>query len=236
MLTKESLRKIRKITLEVDHDAAFGGKSKGNKHLERVVRIAKFLARAEGADLALTEAGAFLHDTALPSGNDYQYARNKKTVIRLLKRLHLTPQEVEQIAECAASHEGTAKPKTLEAAIVHDADVIEKTGILGIIRHTWKLTNSRKIDHRKVLDKDVRAILEHIEWRRKRLNLKSSKKLAKRVAAQVTQHQARKIIAIVAPLAYQGVITEKIIPIVNKELNLEQRKKLEIQIKLRYLR
>ena len=83
MLDKKTLQKIRNIALTVDHDAAFGGKSKGNKHLQRVVRIAKFLARAEGANISITEAGAFLHDTALPSGNDYEYARDEKTALAL---------------------------------------------------------------------------------------------------------------------------------------------------------
>ena len=59
MLNKNILLKIKKLALKIDHDIAFGGKSKGNKHLLRVVRIAKFLARKAGANESIAVAGAF---------------------------------------------------------------------------------------------------------------------------------------------------------------------------------
>jgi len=85
MLNKNTLQKIKKLALKTDHNIAFGGKSKGNKHLLRVVRVAKFLAQKTGADEHVAVAGAFLHDTALPSGNDYNYLKNKKIVKKLLR-------------------------------------------------------------------------------------------------------------------------------------------------------
>src|ERR1700739_2234257 len=172
MLNKKTLKQIQKAAIRIDHDAAFGGKSKGNKHLSRVVRIAKFLAKRAGADLKITEAGAWLHDSALPTGNDYDPVWNAEIVRKILKDVDLTEKEIEKIAECAASHEGTKTPASLEAQIVHDADVIEKTGILGIIRHTWKLTNSRKIDLDRISTRDAREILKHIAWRKKQLKLR----------------------------------------------------------------
>jgi len=151
MLNKNTLQKIKKLALKTDHNVAFSGKSKGNKHLLRVVLIAKFLAQKTGADESIVVAGAFLHDTALPSGNDYNYLKNKKIAKDLLKHFNLSQIELEGIVECVASHEGITNPKTLEAKVVHDADVLEKLGFLGIIRHTWKLTNSGKINYKIII-------------------------------------------------------------------------------------
>ena len=94
MLNKNTLIKIKKLALKIDHDVAFDGKSKGNKHLFRVVRIAKFLSQKTEADLFIVVAGALLHDTALPSGNDYNYLKNKKIVKKLLKTFNLSPDEL----------------------------------------------------------------------------------------------------------------------------------------------
>ena len=113
MLNKNTLLKIKKFALKIDHDISFGGKSKGNRHLLRIVRVAKFLAKKTGADSLVVEAGAFLHDIALPSGNDYDYLRNKKIVRNVLKPFNLSRVELNSVAECVASHEGLVTPRTL---------------------------------------------------------------------------------------------------------------------------
>src|SRR3989344_4148631 len=168
-MLQTQIKKIQRLALDIDHNAAFGGKSRGNKHLLRTAKIARFLAKKTRASTDIVLAGAFLHDTALPSGNDYEYARNKRIVKKLLKQFDLPKDERDAISECVASHEGTSDPKTLEAKVVHDADVLEKMGLLGIIRHTWKTTNQKKLDPRAITKKDVREILDHIAWRRGRL-------------------------------------------------------------------
>src|SRR3989344_8066061 len=129
MVNQKYIKEIKKVGIRIDHDMAFDGKSKGNKHLFRVVKLAKYLALKSKADISIVECGAWLHDTALPSGNDYDYKKNKKIVEKLLYSIDISKKDKEFISECVASHEGTKIPKTLEAKIVHDADVLEKTGI-----------------------------------------------------------------------------------------------------------
>src|SRR3989338_8840673 len=121
MISGSILQKIKQYAFKTDWDDAFGGASKGNQHLERVVRIAEYLAVAESADIPVVIAGALLHDIALPTGDDYDYDKNKKHAHKELRQFNLTPQVEDAIVECIASHEGTASPKTLEAGIVHDA-------------------------------------------------------------------------------------------------------------------
>lgn len=236
MLDKKTLLKIKELALKIDHDIAFGGKSKGNKHLLRVVRVAQFLAQKTGADPAITTAGAFLHDTALPSGNDYEYSKNEKIVKKLLQPFNLSQDELNKIAECVASHEGIVKPKSLEAKIVHDADVLEKVGLLGIIRHTWKTTNQNKLNPSAVKNEDVDKIINHISWRRKRLQTPIARKIAKHLTVYVGKQKVKIMVTRTANMAVRGIITEKIAVVLRKHLSQKQNEKLKEQLNLGYLK
>lgn len=236
MINKKTLAQIGNLGIKIDHNQAFKGKSKGNKHLSRVVRIAKFLAKKSGADLDIVEAAAYLHDTALASGNDYDYKKNKKIALKLLKQFKLSQRDAEHIAECVASHEGTRIPRTLEAKIVHDADVLEKTGLLGMIRHTWKMTNMNKLDPANVRQRDAKKILAHVRWRSRQLQMPLARNMSAYLSGGLDERAAIRIIEITAPLARQGVITEKIAPIVSKQLNKKQRQKLKEQLTGSYLK
>ena len=44
MISKEQMEKIKEFAIELDWNLAFGGRSKGNRHLFRIVKIAKELA------------------------------------------------------------------------------------------------------------------------------------------------------------------------------------------------
>jgi L-threonylcarbamoyladenylate synthase len=231
----ETITEAREYFGEKIDEYISGGKSKGNKHLLRVVRVAKFLAQKTKADEYVAVAGAFLHDTALPSGNDYDYIQNKRIVKDLLKDFNLSQNELNGIAECVASHEGTINPKTLEAKVVHDSDVLEKTGLLGIIRHTWKLTNSGKINYKNVTDKDVKVVTDHIEWRRKKLQTPIAKKIGKYLSIPINKEKAKIIVSVSSDLAFNSVVTEIIAVALRKHLNKKENEKLKEQLNLAYL-
>jgi len=235
MINQNNIKEIKKIGIKIDHEMAFGGKSKGNKHLSRAVKIAKFLAIKSKADVKIVEAGAWLHDTALPSGDDYNYDNNKKIVMKLLSTINISNPDKNFIAECVASHEGTENPKTLEAKVVHDADVLEKLGILGIIRHTWKLTNLHEIKPSKITDLNVKKITSHINWRRKRLQTPLSKKIGKYLNIPMNKKESKIIISITSKLANQGITTEKIAIILKNHLTQRQNEMLGEQLSLSYL-
>lgn len=235
MISKETLQIIKRLALKIDHDVAFAGKSKGNRHLFRVVKLAKYMAKRLRADVSIVEAGAWLHDTALPSGDDYDYEKNKKTVKDILADLDLSQEESDMIAECVASHEGTSKPKILEAKIVHDADVLEKSGVLGVIRHTWKLANSGKLTPNNITEKETRIVLNHLKWRSRKLQTTLAKKIHRYLSVPVTVTQSKKIISIVAKKAVKGIVTEKIADTIGGLLTIAQKERLMEQLNLTYL-
>ncbi|MCH8821807.1 HD domain-containing protein [Patescibacteria group bacterium] len=236
MLNQKTLSKIKQVALKEDWDNSFSGKSKGNQHLLRTANIAKFLAKKTSANLLIVEAGALLHDVPLASGDDYDYNRNKLIARKVLRQFDLSKSKLEEIAECVASHEGTVKPKTMEAKIVHDADVLEKTGILGIIRHTWKLTNLQKIHNEDINDEVIQEILDHLKFRRNRIQTPLAKKFSSYLTDNLDIDQVKVIIKMTSKLANRGIITEKIALKISNELSVDQKKKLKSQLNLTYLR
>ena len=231
-----TLRKIKKFAITTDWLSTFGGKSKGNKHLYRVVKIAKYLAKETDADIFIVEAGALLHDIALPAGDDSDYLKNKQAARNALARFQLNDSDIEAIAECVATHEGTARPKTPEAKIVHDADVLEKSGILGLIRHTWKMANSGQIDPENISRRDIGKIVHHIDWRKKQIQTSAAKKLHRKIDTKLGVNKLNIITPQIAKLAKKAVITEDIAKIISKELTKGQRLKLARQLSLYYLK
>jgi len=235
MINDKVLQNIQSYALKIDWDDAFGGKSKGNNHLERVVLIAKYLSEKEGADINIVQAGAFLHDIALPSGDDYNYENNKKIAVKELSQFNLDPQEADSIAECVASHEGTESPKTIEAQIVHDADVLDKSGILGIIRHTWKLVNLGHISSETFSKNQADKILDHLDWRASQLKTKSAKDLYKKVSNKIDKAQIFNIIQEIIKMVEQGLITEQIAQEISESLDKAQKDSLKSQIELSFI-
>lgn len=237
-MKQEKLQKIKKIALDIDHNKAFGGKSKGNRHLERVVKTARFLAQKLNADEDMVLVAAYLHDAALPTKNDDDYQANKTLIRKILKQSGIVFDDsfISRAAEAAASHEGIEPPKTLEAKIVHDADVIEKIGLLGIIRHTWKLTNYGKINPENLSDNDILSVIDHIKWRINILETKPAKVIAEKNNCKISMKTLRKIMPIISLSASRGVITEKIAKRIKPFLSEKQFASLRSQIDLKYLK
>lgn len=237
-MNKDDIKKIAQIAIDIDHKYAFGGKSVGNEHLSRVVKIAKFLGEKLNANMDVVEVAAYLHDAALPTENDDDYVENKKLIEKILFDSGVVADEyfVRQVAEAAASHEGVVLPKTLEAKIVHDADVIEKTGLLGVIRHTWKMTNHRKINSNNISDEDIKTIIEHINWRKSILQTEIAQRMAEENSIYLTINKLREIVPVISSLASEGVITEKIALEIEKFLDESQIKSLKSQLNLDYLK
>ncbi len=172
MINKEQLKKIKEFAIKLDWDLAFAGKSRGNRHLFRVVNKAKDLARNYNVKLSIVEAGAWLHDTNLEKTITGSTLENKERVINFLRRIQVSDKDQREILHCIESHDGRIPAKTMEAKIVHDADTLEKTGPLGLIRETWKRAQigwntERIINHLRVHIKKRESKLYTLEARKK---------------------------------------------------------------------
>ena len=152
MINKEQMKKIKEFAIELDWNFAFCGKSNGNRHLFRIVKIARELTTKYDVDISIVEAGAWLHDTNLEKTVTGSTLENKDKIVDLFERIEIPKGDQQKILHCIEAHDGRILAKTVEARIVCDADTLEKMGSLGIIRETWKRAqigwNTEKIiDH-----------------------------------------------------------------------------------------
>lgn len=206
---------ISKKAVRFDWEKAFGGKSKGNKHLSRVAKIAGYLQKKEGGEKFIILAGAWVHDVSLAYGNDNDPKIIKKQTKKFLKGFKdLTAEEIDKITRCATSHEVGGEGLDLEAKITHDADVIDKSGMLGVIRHAWKMANM--IDNR-ILNKkhDLEVLENHLKTRGLKVFTDTARKIIKRLnkgSDGFFQDKifAKKTIKEISIKARKGIISDEI--------------------------
>lgn len=108
-------------------------------HIDRVRRLARRIAAAEGGDPEIAELAALVHDIAdwkFHGGDDSVGPREAE---RLLREEGAEPVLVEQVVEIVRSISykgaGVATPmQTLEGRCVQDADRLDAIGAIGIAR------------------------------------------------------------------------------------------------------
>jgi hypothetical protein len=187
---------LRADAIRVDWEVAFGGKSAGNRHLERVARLADYLIGSaieagEAPDTFVTRAGAALHDLGLIFGNRDHARTGAVLGEALLRFLGIEEPRRSAIVACVRSHDygvdeavsEPVPPATIEARIVHDADTLDKLGPLGAIRHAWKLSVDPDRDRTAV---ELLAFIPgHLAERAGRLHLPAARDLAGRYQARL---------------------------------------------------
>mgnify|MGYP000005726094 CR=1 FL=1 len=103
-------------------------------HVERVVRLARYIAQREGADLEVVTVAAKLHDMAR-DGPDH--ARRGAEIARgVLRSQGYEGEFIERVAHCIEAHSfsGGVEPRTLEARVLSDADKLDAMGAIGVAR------------------------------------------------------------------------------------------------------
>ena len=108
-------------------------------HIERVQKMAKYIARKEGGDLFVVELASLLHDIAdwkFHGGNE---TMGPKLAKQWLKSLAVDKKTIENVCYIISNisflgERHRAKMKTLEGKIVQDADRLDALGAIGIAR------------------------------------------------------------------------------------------------------
>lgn len=113
-------------------------------HTLRVWRMARRLARVEGADSTVVECAALLHDV----GRSVEMADRGRTcharvaariAPEMLRRVGIHSEAfVTRVVDCILCHRyrggRNRKPKSLEAKVLYDADKLDSIGAMGIAR------------------------------------------------------------------------------------------------------
>jgi putative nucleotidyltransferase with HDIG domain len=111
------------------------GTAHSYEHVDRVLKIATFLAKEEKADLELVQVGALLHDLGRALGQPHNEI-GAKLAREALERMNYPKERSEKVIKIILYHPLDFKERleTLEEKIVWDADKIDLLGAVGIAR------------------------------------------------------------------------------------------------------
>ncbi len=129
--------------------------TRGFDHFRRIYETAKKLAR--DYDDEVLHAAAYLHDLEYDTKDS---ARNART---LLKEKHgFSEVKLHHVEHAIMHHVLEGKPKTVEAIVLHDANLLDYLGIIGLIRLA--------IEAREEMgQKDLPSIVKTIKVLRKKI-------------------------------------------------------------------
>jgi len=114
--------------------------SHGFDHISRVLSMAEKIGRMEKADLDIIVPAALFHDIVVYKGTARQHRETEESAAiakEVLGKIQEYPkQKITEViyAILVCSFSKNIKPKTLEARIVQDADLLEATGAISIMR------------------------------------------------------------------------------------------------------
>jgi uncharacterized protein len=103
-------------------------------HVERVLKLALFIAEKEGADREIVRKAAELHDITRDKPD--HAVEGARVAREKLKKEGYSEEFIEKVAHCIKSHSFSVgvKAKTLEAKILSDADKLDAMGAIGAAR------------------------------------------------------------------------------------------------------
>lgn len=106
-------------------------------HIRRVVANARAIALAEGGDMGVITAAAWLHDIVnLPKDHPDRARASALSADRAVAALDGYGLDLDAVHHAIAAHSFSANitPRTLEAEIVQDADRLDALGAIGLAR------------------------------------------------------------------------------------------------------
>ena len=116
----------------------------GFEHVLRVLRLAEQIAQAEGADMEIVRAAVLLHDAAADlTGSDQPSARRAHHLSsagfarQVLSAEGWSEARIAAVQHCIRAHrfrDDTARPQSLEAQVLFDADKLDAIGASGVAR------------------------------------------------------------------------------------------------------
>ncbi len=138
-LSEEQSFTLNKIEQLVKNKFIYEGSGHDWWHIFRVKETAIKIAKAEQADLFLTELGALLHDIADHKFHGGDIEAGPKEAARILNDFGLADSIIIRVCaivkEVTFKGEGVPTPcSSLEAACVQDADRLDAIGAIGIAR------------------------------------------------------------------------------------------------------
>jgi uncharacterized protein len=148
-------------------------------HTKEVRIIAEKLADLEKADKKVVDTAALLHDVSKSKVSLLKHAeKSAEMAEKLLRKLKFNENFIEQVVECIAVHSSPwvksgSMPKTIEAKVLFDADMLQQLSPLGIVKHILKYKDK---PYKEIIKNSRRDL---IEFAFKLLMTKNGKKIGR---------------------------------------------------------
>lgn len=103
-------------------------------HVELTVKLARFLAGEERADIDVCAVGAYLHDICKSRSKNKHGSEASKIARGFLGEIGLSKKFVNEVCYAISQHDKGSIKKTKEAKVLWDADKMQSIGPLGFMR------------------------------------------------------------------------------------------------------
>lgn len=104
----------------------------GYGHCYRVYHLARELEQEYDDDILY--AACFLHDIVTGSNDDKMYEESANKAEQLLHEVGFPAEKINSVRECIMTHFPGKNPKLREAQLLHDANLIDSLGAIGVMR------------------------------------------------------------------------------------------------------
>jgi uncharacterized protein len=108
-------------------------------HTQRVLELCVHMGNEEGADLEVLFAAALLHDISRDEADRSGVCHadlSAEMALPILEKYGFPKEKHDAVIQCVKTHRfrGDAKPESLEAKILFDADKLDALGAIGVCR------------------------------------------------------------------------------------------------------
>lgn len=142
-------------------------------HTERVLQNALHIGRVENANLEVLRTAALLHDIAreedatnMQEGEVCHAIRGAEMAPGILKKHGYDQDFIEKVVHCIRTHRfrDDAKPNSLEAKVLYDADKLDALGAVGVARaYTFGGEFKQKLYSDFDAEYEVKKVIDHEE-------------------------------------------------------------------------
>lgn len=176
MVSRSQLNEIkefaRKKTEGLDYNHDF-------EHIERTVKLARILAKKEGADKDVCVVAAWLHDIGKAKNEEIHGDIGVRMAKPFLERLGFESDFIEKVCHAIETHDSANihNARTLEAKVVFDSDKLQAIGPFGFVREFSQYTVFKEKNPMEAFE-----IVKKAEKKRfkKRLQTDTAKELARK--------------------------------------------------------
>lgn len=112
----------------------------GFDHIERVYGMCEVIGLREGADLEILKAAALLHDARgshpVNGERTNHHIESAEFAKHVLQKIGWELSKIQAVQHCIISHRfrEQARPETIEAKVLFDADKLDVIGAIGVVR------------------------------------------------------------------------------------------------------